>query len=135
METGVHSKIVDWSMVDKETVEKQKKRKTDFQYWGPTPKEARKAAVAKKKGLVDKRMTLKEAVDKHVKDGMNIGVGGFVNTRVPTAIVWNIIKKGAKDLTLSFPVELHLLRVDCRRHAGLPRAYLHQAGRACLVGL
>jgi len=102
METGVNSKVVGWSIVDKETVEKQKKRKVDFEYWGPTPREARKSAVAKKKGLVDKRMTIKEAVDRFVKDGMNIGVGGFVNTRVPTAIVWNLVKKGGKDLTLSF---------------------------------
>ena len=39
---------------------------------------------------------------KYVRDGINIGIGGFVNTRVPVAIVHEIIRKGAKDLTLSF---------------------------------
>jgi glutaconate CoA-transferase, subunit A len=102
METGVNSKIVGWTKVEKEVLEKAAKRKEKFEYWGVTPKQARKAAVAKLKGLVDKRTTIKDAVDRYVKDGINIGVGGFVNTRVPTALMWNIIKKGAKNLTLSF---------------------------------
>jgi len=58
--------------------------------------------VGKKKGLHDKRLTIKEAVDRYLKDGINIGIGGFVNTRVPTALVWNIVKKGAKNLSLAF---------------------------------
>jgi glutaconate CoA-transferase, subunit A len=73
-----------------------------FAFWGPTPMEARKAAVAKKKGLHDKRTTLKEAVATHIKDGINLGIGGFVNTRVPVAIIHEIIRHGARDLTLSF---------------------------------
>jgi glutaconate CoA-transferase subunit A len=79
-----------------------KKSEAPFEYWGPTPAEARKRAVAKPKGLHDKQTTLKEAVAKHVRDGINLGIGGFVNTRVPIAIIHEIIRKGAKDLTLSF---------------------------------
>jgi len=101
MKTGVNSKITEVTQVSPDILEKQAQRKEDFQYWGMTPETARKTAVAKKKGLYDKRMTLKEAVDKYVKDGMNLGIGGFVNTRVPTALVWNVVKKGAKDLTIS----------------------------------
>ncbi|NTV34942.1 MAG: CoA transferase subunit A, partial [Deltaproteobacteria bacterium] len=63
METGVNSKIVEITQVAKEVLDKQKERKKNFEYWGPTPREARKAAVAKKKGLVDKRMSIKQAVD------------------------------------------------------------------------
>ncbi|HOK05843.1 MAG TPA: CoA transferase [Syntrophales bacterium] len=73
-----------------------------FEWWGPSPEEARRVMSAKSKGMHDKRTTLKEAVAKYVKDGINIGIGGFVNTRVPVAIVHEIIRKGAKDLTLSF---------------------------------
>lgn len=102
METGINSKIVETTQVSKEVLDVCAARKKNFEFWGPTPREARAAAVAKKKGLIDKRTTIKEAVDKYIKDGINIGIGGFVNTRVPTATTWNIVKKGAKDLTLSF---------------------------------
>jgi len=86
--------------LDQEEIEKREK--TPFEFWGPTPNEARAKAVAKKKGLHDKRTTLKEAVGQYIKDGINIGIGGFVNTRVPVAIIHEIIRHGARDLTLSF---------------------------------
>lgn len=73
-----------------------------FGWWGPSPEKARKVMVSKSKALVDKKMGLKEAVEKYIKDGINIGIGGFVNTRVPVAIIHEIIRKGAKDLSLSF---------------------------------
>ncbi len=72
-----------------------------LEFWGPTPDEARKIMVSKPKGLKDKRTTLKDAVQKHIKDGMNLGLGGFVNTRVPVAAVHEVIRHGVKDLTLS----------------------------------
>ncbi len=77
------------------------KRDVPFEYWGPTPREARKAAVDKPKGLHDKRTTMKEAVSKYVFDGMTLGLGGFVNTRTPVAIVHEIIRHGVKDLSIA----------------------------------
>ncbi len=82
--------------------EVKKRDERPFEFWGPTPSDARKAAVNKKKGLHDKSTTLKDAVKKHLKDGINLGIGGFVNTRVPVALTHEIIRQGAKDLTLSF---------------------------------
>jgi len=73
-----------------------------FSWWGLSPEEARKVMVHKPKGLIDKRTTIKEAVDKHIKDGINLAIGGFVNTRPPVALVHEIIRKGAKNLSLSF---------------------------------
>ena len=74
----------------------------NHQWWGPPPEESRHIAVNKFKALVDKRSSLKQAIEKFIKNGVNIGIGGFVNTRVPVAIIHEIIRKGAKDLTLSF---------------------------------
>ncbi len=74
----------------------------EFCWWGPSPEEARKTVVKKPKGLMDKRTTTKDAVGKYLKDGINLAIGGFVNTRPPVALVHEIIRKGAKDLTLSF---------------------------------
>ncbi len=82
--------------------ESRKAAEEPFAWWGPTPDEARKAMVAKPKGLHDKRTSLKSAVRKYLRDGVNIGIGGFVNTRVPVAIVHEIIRHGARNLTLSF---------------------------------
>lgn len=73
-----------------------------FTFWGPSPREARAIAVAKKKGLYDKRTSLKDAVGRYLKDGINIGIGGFINTRTPVASIHEIIRQGARDLTLSF---------------------------------
>jgi len=73
-----------------------------FEWWGMSPEAARKVMVNKPKGLRDKTTTLKDAVARYVKDGINIGIGGFVNTRPPVAAIHEIIRHGAKDLTLSF---------------------------------
>jgi len=82
--------------------ESRKAAEEPFAWWGPSPDDARKAMVAKPKGLHDKRTSLKSAVRKYLHDGVNIGIGGFVNTRVPVAIVHEIIRHGARNLTLSF---------------------------------
>jgi len=72
-------------------------------YWtGLSPDEAREALVNKDKSMRDKRMTLKQAVDQFVKNGDNVGVGGFVNIRQPIAITHEMIRHGFRDLTLSW---------------------------------
>lgn len=38
--------------------------------------------VNKSHALKDKTTTLKDAVAKHIKNGINLGIGGFVNTRL-----------------------------------------------------
>ncbi len=72
-------------------------------YWtGLTPDEARQALVNKDKSKRDKRTNLKEAVDRFIKDGDNVAVGGFVDIRQPVAVTHEMIRHGFKDLTLSY---------------------------------
>lgn len=72
-------------------------------FWtGLSPDEAREYLANKDKSKRDKKMTLTEAVNKFVKDGANIGIGGFVNSRQPIAIIHEIIWQERKDLTISF---------------------------------
>jgi glutaconate CoA-transferase subunit A len=73
-----------------------------FEWTGLSPDEARKFLADKDKSKKDKRMSIKEAVQKFVKDGDNVGIGGFVDARQPVAIVYEIIRQGRKDLTLTF---------------------------------
>ena len=100
MDDKVTSSIRDVSSLGPDEINKLTKE--PFEWWGPSPEQARKVMVNKSKALIDKRMTLKEAVGKYIHDGIRIGIGGFVNTRVPVSIIHEIIRKGAKDLTVSF---------------------------------
>ncbi len=56
--------------------------------------------VVKKKGMYDKRTSLTEAVKRCLKDGISISIGGFTNTRIPVASIHEIIRQGARELTL-----------------------------------
>ena len=77
-------------------------KNTKMSWTGLSPDEAREALVNKDKSMRDKQMTLKEAVSRFIKDGDNIGIGGFVNIRQPIAITHEMVRQGFKDLTLSF---------------------------------
>lgn len=86
-----------------------KHKERPYVWWGPNPEEARALKTKENKFLYDKRMTLSDAVKKFIRPGINIGVAGFVNTRNPFAICWQIVKEAlcnktiqATDLTLSF---------------------------------
>ncbi|BHH82250.1 CoA transferase subunit A [Desulforhopalus sp. 52FAK] len=72
-------------------------------YWtGLSPDEAREVLVNKDKSMRDKRMSLKEAVSRFIKDNDNVAIGGFVNIRQPIAITHEMIRHGFRDLTLSW---------------------------------
>lgn len=72
-------------------------------YWsGLSPDEAREFLANKDKSKRDKRMTLTEAVNTFVKDGDTLGIGGFVNSRQPVALIHEIIRQGRLNLTLNF---------------------------------
>ncbi|MFN2353863.1 MAG: CoA transferase subunit A [Desulfopila sp.] len=76
--------------------------KSDMYWTGLSPDEAREALVNKDKSMRDKRMTLKQAVARFIKDGDTIGIGGFVNIRQPIAVTHEMVRHGFKDLTLSW---------------------------------
>lgn len=54
---------------------------------------SREALVNKDESMRDKRMTVKEAVSKFVKNGDNVGIGGFVNVRQPVAICHEMVRQ------------------------------------------
>ena len=41
----------------------------------------------KPRGMVDKRMTVQEAVERFIHDGEYIAMGGFGSVRIPTAVL------------------------------------------------
>jgi len=87
---------------DSTSLVQEQTKNTPFAYWPPPPCEDRKPAGDETNDLEDKRTTMKDAVARHLKDGIHLGIGGFVNIRLPVAIIHEIIRHGAKNLTLSF---------------------------------
>ncbi len=57
--------------------------------------------IAPQKGMYDKRTSLSEAVRRCLKDKMHISIGGLADTRLPVATIHEIIRRGARQLTLS----------------------------------
>jgi len=57
------------------------------------PDEHRKWIAKKPRDLIDKRMTIKEAVSKFVHDGDYIAMGGFGHIRVSMATIYEIIRQ------------------------------------------
>ncbi len=61
----------------------------------------------KPRDLVDKRMTVAEAVTRFVHDGDFIASGGFGHVRVSMATVYEIIRQGRRGLILAGKTAVH----------------------------
>jgi len=57
--------------------------------------------------LVDKRMSVRQAVEKFVQDGNFIAFGGFGHIRIPMALVYEIIRQHKRDLVLAGKTAVH----------------------------
>jgi 3-oxoacid CoA-transferase subunit A/glutaconate CoA-transferase subunit A len=61
----------------------------------------------KSPALVDKRMTLKDAVSRFVKDGDVLGMGGFGHIRVSFAGIYEMIRQKKRNLTVLGKTAVH----------------------------
>jgi glutaconate CoA-transferase subunit A len=100
---------------------------------------AREFFRARNKSMVDKTMTVHEAVRRFVSDGDYVAVGGFGTNRIPTALLHEIVRQGKKDLGLSGHTATHdfqilaaagvINRVDVAYVVGLEARGLSRAAR------
>jgi acyl CoA:acetate/3-ketoacid CoA transferase alpha subunit len=71
----------------------------------------------KSRGLVEKVTTARSAVEKYVKDGMYIGIGGFGHIRISMPSIYEIVRQRIKHLKVSGHTAVHDLDVliagDC----------------------
>ncbi len=51
-------------------------------------------------GRCDKSISLTEATQRYLKNGIKVAIGGFINTRAPVASIHEIIRQGVQDLTI-----------------------------------
>jgi len=74
------------------------------------PDNMREEFRKKSKAMVDKRMSVKDAVEKFIHDGDYLAVGGFGGVRIPTAVLHEIVRMKRKNLGFSGHVSTH----DCQ---------------------
>ena len=67
----------------------------------PDPDRARTFFEKKNRALVNKVTTVEKAVLDHVRDGDYIAVGGFGHVRIPTAILYEIVRQKKRDLGMA----------------------------------
>ncbi|HUS98967.1 MAG TPA: CoA-transferase [Candidatus Thermoplasmatota archaeon] len=61
----------------------------------------------KSRGLIDKRMSVQQAVSRFIPDGSLLAMGGFGHVRVSMAIVYEIIRQNKKHMTMFGKTAVH----------------------------
>jgi acyl CoA:acetate/3-ketoacid CoA transferase alpha subunit len=95
------------------------------------PDENRQWILANKpRHLLDKRMSVREAVSKFVHDGDFIAFGGFGHIRVPMALVYEIIRQGKRQLVMAGKTAVHdidlLIGAGCVSKIEVAYAFGHE---------
>lgn len=79
-------------------------------FMSPNVEDARAFFHQKKKLMVNKLTSVKEAVERFVKNGDYLAVGGFGGVRIPTSLLHEVIRQQKKNLGFSGHVATH----DCQ---------------------
>lgn len=95
------------------------------------PDENRKWIMENKsRALLDKRMTLKEAIGKFVADGVYIAFGGFGHVRTSMAAIYEIIRQKKRDLVVAGKTAVHdidiLIGAKCVSKVEVAYAFGHE---------
>jgi glutaconate CoA-transferase subunit A len=73
----------------------------------PDADKAREFFRTKNRAMVNKTMTVKEAVEKFVHDGDYLAIGGFGANRIPTAVCHEILRSKKKNLIFAGHTSTH----------------------------
>jgi acyl CoA:acetate/3-ketoacid CoA transferase alpha subunit len=93
----------------------------------------------KPRGLVDKQMSVQEAVEKFVPDGCFLAFGGFGHIRVPMALIYEIVRQKRREIVVAGKTAVHDIdiligagcvnKVECAYSFGHELRGLSPAGR------
>jgi len=93
----------------------------------------------KPRGLIDKRMSVQQAVEKFVHDGDYIAFNGFGHIRIPMVLIYEMIRQNKRDLTVAGKTAVHdidvligagcVSKVECAYSFGHELRGLSPAGR------
>jgi len=109
------------------------------------PDEARRWMAEKKsRGLEDKRMPLREAVERFTRDGDYFALGGFGHIRFSMAAIYEMIRQGRRHLAMAAKTAVHDIdvlvasgvvdQVECAYSFGHELRGLSPAGRRAVEG-
>lgn len=79
----------------------------------PDPDAAREFFRNKSRAMVDKRMSVKEAVERFIPDGCYFATGGFGANRIPNAICHEVLRQRRTGLGFSGHTATHDFQVLC----------------------
>jgi glutaconate CoA-transferase subunit A len=79
----------------------------------PSSEKARAAFATKPRGLVDKVMSVAEAVQRFVHDGEYFATGGFGTNRIPTAVCHEILRQQRQHIAFSGHTATHDFQILC----------------------
>jgi glutaconate CoA-transferase, subunit A len=82
-------------------------------YADPSANRAREFFRNKPHALVDKLMTVKDAVARFVNDGDYLAVGGFGCDRFPSAVCHEIVRQNKQNLTVAGHTATHDFQILC----------------------
>ena len=101
----------------------------------PDADAARAAFAVKPRGLVDKVMSVSDAVQQFVHDGDYFASGGFGVNRIPTAILHEILRQGRQRLAFAGHTATHDFQVLCAGNLTGRGQTLAKVDVAYIVGL
>jgi glutaconate CoA-transferase, subunit A len=101
----------------------------------PSSDRAREHFRGKRAGLVDKVMTVAEAVRRFVHDGHYLAVGGFGADRIPTAVLHEIVRQRKQDLGFAGHTSTHDFQILAAGNLTGRGRLLARVDAAYVVGL
>jgi glutaconate CoA-transferase subunit A len=104
-------------------------------FLNPSANEARAFFRNKRVGLVDKTMTVAEAVSRFVHDNDYLAIGGFGVDRIPTAVLHEIVRQRRQNLGFSGHTATHDFQILCAGNQTGRGQLLKQVDIAYVVGL
>lgn len=79
----------------------------------PDPDAARAVFADKPRGLIDKVMSVKQAVSQLVRDGDYFASGGFSTNRIPVAVLHEIVRQKKQKLRIAGYTATHSFQILC----------------------
>jgi glutaconate CoA-transferase subunit A len=104
-------------------------------FTSPNSDAARAAFAAKPRGLVDKVMSVTDAVARFVRDGDYFATGGFGTNRIPTAVCHEVLRQRKQNLGFSGHTTTHDFQILAAGNLTGRGATLAKVDVAYVVGL